>query len=163
MTKKRRKAVSWVSASGLLLGIGVGAFMLLGAAEEGNEVLRVDAAAWISVFAARSDDHIDTVYLFLAVTSPTRGGIDQLRRGNIRVVDAYYADPGGVEENPLDGWALDVVGFANMGGGFYRINVAPFAKWLPVQYAVLIEVECPWGRGVAVCELPVGAAGSYHD
>ena len=161
MAERRQEAITWVAALGLTLVLGIGAFMLLGAAEPGDEVLHVDAAAYIRTRTAGEATALGTeefVYLFLAVTSPTRGAVVQLQRGNIRVRDAYYDDSGGVAEYN-EYRALQVGGFSSMGGGFYRVDVAPGHEWDYDQFVVLIEIECPWGRGITVCELPVGASG----
>ena len=56
--------------------------MLAGAAEQSDEVLQVDSAAYIDLSLADSDTGQGTdqhLYFFLSVTSLTLGAVDQLR------------------------------------------------------------------------------------
>ena len=157
MAARRRRAIGWV------LALGLGVFMFLGAADQSEQVVRVDAATYISRHVAGDSEnggsYIEPVHLFVAVTSPTGGAVDWLRRQNVRVRDAYHADPGGVEEYPNAPLAIQVVDFATLGGGFHRGDLAPNFDWDWDPYTVLIEIECPWGRGTTVSELPVGSSG----
>jgi hypothetical protein len=133
----------------------------MGAAHEGGDVLQVDVGAWIYEFTStseRSDSGgIRPAKLFLAVKSLARGVVEQLQSGNVRLYDALrgprgeYTDPGGPE-------TVEIISFRNMGGGFYQVDVAPYYHWWPDQYVLRVEIECPWGRGITVCELPLGAA-----
>ena len=124
----------------------------------------MDAGAWIYYYTPSRDIHdsggVTPVRLFLAVTSPTRGVVEQLQSGNVRVYDAVYG-PGGEHADPGGSETVEVVRFSNLGGGFYQVDVAPYYQWNPHQYVLRIEIECPWGKGITVCELPMGASDIY--
>lgn len=165
MAQRTRKAIGWVSILGTGIAVSIVAVVLLGAADQTDEVLQIDVGAWIYYYTPSSDIHdssgIQPVRLFLAVTSPTRGAVEQLRSGNVRVLDAIYG-LGGELEDPHGAETVEVVRFANLGGGFYQVDVAPYYKWNPHQYVLRIEIECPWGRGITVCELPMGSSDIYQ-
>lgn len=162
MADKTRKVIGWLSALALVLVLGIGAFMLLGAAGQTDEVLQVEAAVFIDTGVANALTDGGTeefVHLYLAVTSPTRGPVDQLRGQNIEVRDAWHVDPGGVIADPYGPTSIQFKDFFSLGGGFYRIDIAPDHCWSNNQEVILIEIHCPWGRGITVCELPIGATG----
>jgi hypothetical protein len=138
----------------LLLAVGAAAFFLLGAADSGDEVLSVEAAAYVSVYVSlySTVGALFPVHICVAVTSPSRGVVDQLREGNIQVHDPIRGPDGPWEDEHR---AIEVQGFSNLGGGFYLIEVVPWNNWEADQHVLRLEVECPWGRGITVLELPV--------
>ena len=154
MTARRRRIVGCASVVGILLIGGIVASLLVGATASSEEVLTVEAVVSISPYVSIEEEHgeLVPVHVLVAVTSPTRGGVEQLRDGNLRLIDPIYG-PGGPREDEFR--ALDIEGFANLGGGFYLMDLAPYYNWEGDQYVVRIEVVCPWGRGITVCEIPV--------
>jgi len=132
--------------------------MLLGAAQKSSEVLQIDVAAYISYLVPEYDANdqggVIPVELLLAVTSPTRGAVEQLQSGNVRVYDARV-EP---DTEVINGRVPVAISFDNLGGGFYRVEMAPSWEWAWDQYALRIEVVCPWGRGITVHEIPIGAS-----
>jgi len=153
MRWRERRIVGWTSGVVLLLAVGAAAFFLLGAADSGDEVLSVEAAAYVSAYVSLSGNvgNLLPVLICVAVTSPSRGVVDQLREGNIQVHDPIRG-PDGPREDEYR--AVEAQGFSNLGGGFYLIEVVPY-MWEADQYVVQLEVVCPWGRGITVLELPV--------
>ena len=156
MTWRERRIVGWTSGVVLLLAVGAAAFILLGAAASEDEVLSVEAAAYLPAMLSlsREEGYNMRVTICVAVTSPSRGVVDQLREGNIHVHDAIYGPYSARED---DYYAVEVKDFSNVGGGFYLIDVVPY-MWRSDQYVVQLEVVCPWGRGITVLELPVMTA-----
>jgi len=155
MRWRERRIVGWTSGVVLLLAVGATAFFLLGAADSGDEVLSVEVGAYINWYTHVDDATDDTrvpARICVAVTSPSRGVVDQLREGNIRVYDPMYG-PEGIK--PDYKFAVEVQDFTNLGGGFYFIELLPYWDWKPDQYVLQLEVVCPWGRGITVFELPI--------
>ncbi len=154
MRWRERRIVGWISVVILLIAMGAGAFILLGAAAPADEVLSVEVAVYINAFTGFDEYNNDRipVYICIAVTSPSRGAVDQLREGNIRVYDPIYGPEG---PKAHADYAVEVQDISNLGGGFYLIEVLPWIGWELHQYVLQIEVVCPWGRGITVCELPV--------
>ena len=158
MGKKHAGRLGWLAVAIVVAGIGAVGFLLFGADEQGGEVLQIDAAAHIRR-EVLNDEGYGTeipIYICLAVTSPTRGAVDQLREGNVSVHDPING-PGGVMagESTTEHDRTQMTGFVNRGGGFYVLEVNAFWRWDPDQYALEIEVVCPWGRGITVVEVPV--------
>jgi hypothetical protein len=153
MKWREHRIVGWTSGVVLFLAVGAAAFFLLGAAGTGDEVLSVEVAAYISQ-NTQFDDRGDPIpaRICIAVTSPSRGAVDQLREGNIQVHDPIHG-PEGIY--PSDSGAVTVQEFTNLGGGFYRIDLLTGYMWEPDQYVLQLEVVCPWGRGITVFDLPI--------
>lgn len=174
MTWLRRRIVGWVALAAVAASVTGVTFFLLGAANTGDEVLSIEAAVRLSPFLAFDNGGHEwegsdrrRIQIFLAVTSPSRGGVDQLRTGNVRIYDAYYSPyPGPEYGDPFDPYQFyaphqmeahsEVGDFENLGGGFYRFDVLTDSKWESVHAVLQIEVVCPWGRGITVCEVPLG-------
>jgi len=177
MTRLQRRTAGWAALASIAACVATAAFFLLGAADAGNEVLDIDAAVRLthrladdSGGQAWEGESREYIQIFLAVTSPSRGGVDQLRSGNIRIYDAYYSPYPGPEYGDRSEWSQFYVpheyyeyghpaeegDFENLGGGFYRINLLAYSDWEGAHAVLQIEVECPWGRGITVCEVPLG-------
>lgn len=155
MSRIQGRRLGWLVGALLVAGVGATAFVLIGAAEQGNDVLSIDVAAYL--IDGLSWEHNDyPVYLIIAVTSPIRGGVDQLRKANIKLYDPMHG-PGGWYDHQED-VEVTVQEVRNLGGGFYQISIEPGRLWVKAQYALQLEVVCPWGRGITVFELPMKLA-----
>jgi hypothetical protein len=174
MLRSRRRIVGWVALAAAVASVTGVAFFLLGATSTGDEVLSIEAAVRLDYGLAYDDGGHEwegadrrRIQLFLAVTSPSRGAVDQLRTGNIRIYDAYHFPyPGPEYGDPFDHSQFYAAhqaeahakpgDFENMGGGFYRVDLLTESDWEPVHAVLQIEIVCPWGRGITVCEVPLG-------
>ena len=164
MSRRRTRQLGWVAGTLLMAGIGATAFLLIGAAEQGDEVLTVDAAVYLE-WRIRSDvqsfssEEDFVAYVCLTVTSPTRGAVTQLRAGNFRLYDPINApfhtgDPKmSIKEDHEV--SVQVAAFHNIGGGVYCLELRPEDRWMPSQLALHVEVQCPYGHGMTVFEVPL--------
>ena len=121
MSRKQQSKLGWLAGALLIVGAGAMTFLLIGATEQADEVLMIDVAVHVDEgmqagFVPSGDR---SVYACLAVSSPTRGAVEQLRSGNIRVYDPIYG-PGGIKEHTSTGWySVTLDEFVNLGGGYY--------------------------------------------
>ena len=163
MSRRQGRQLGWFAGILLVTGLLAMAFLLIGAGEQGDEVLIIDTAVYME-YRIRSDvqtfssEEAGVVYVCLTVTSPTRGAVDQLRAGNFRLFDPINAPftTGGKQSVKEDrGVSVQIVAFHSVGGGLYCLELRPEDRWTPSQLALQVEVQCPYGSGMKVFEVPL--------
>jgi hypothetical protein len=154
MKRRRRRIARWSFGVILLFAMRAGTVILLGATDKGDEVLPVEATAYISGGTTLDDPAGDRSppYSCVAVTSPSRGPVTQLREGHLRVYDPIYGPEGTYS---WDRTSIKVESFSNLGGGFCLVGLLSDSSWQSHQHVLQAEVVCPWGYGITVYELRV--------
>ena len=157
----------------LVFACGAISWMLIGAASApDSEMLMVQATPEIYYTDCRTSS---AVSLLVAVCSPSRGPVVNLKRGNLVVEEAII---GVLGDDPDDCSRPVMTDFDNIGDGFYVVRLEPgpndycterdYDSWWYQQYALRIKVTCPWGVGIAVTSLNMimpcaGSWWQYYD
>ncbi|MFC2108777.1 hypothetical protein ACFLS5_04865 [Candidatus Bipolaricaulota bacterium] len=145
MLSAKRIAVGAVLVSVILVVALGGRFGLLHSAETGSFDIQVATYFGFPVYPEGIGEFAT---LIVSVNSPS-GPMTQLLGGNFEVKGFYPS-----EYDSASFYNPERVGFENLGGGFYRIDVEP-TKWQSRQYVFMVTASSSRGPGVGLGELPL--------
>jgi hypothetical protein len=137
--------------------------MLIGAASapDADETLMIQAASYMGYDVCESGH---AVYLLISVSSPSRGPVTNLRRGNLVVEEGVLGPIYDLYTDSGNCYLPVMTEFHNIGDGFHVVELEPGASkycrddndwdwWSRTEYALRIKVTCPWGVGIGVTSI----------
>lgn len=151
----------------LVFACGAIAWMLIGAASapDADETLMIQAASHMGYDVCESGY---AVYLLISVSSPSRGPVTNLRRGNLVVDEGVLGPIYDINTDAGNCHLPEMTEFHNIGDGFYVVELEPgggskycddtdWHAWSRRVYALRIKVTCPWGVGIGVTSIDLMA------